>query len=176
MDELLEVSHLCWPCPTCDIDSLWSPCGIGQTIIFSSCGFFFFLLFFFSSPNFSHRRLDVCHTSTQVFFPIVNTCLSCEDIIARQSCAMVLRWPVLATFLRPVFSTSRVQHVSDLYPKFALSANLGYRSETCWTRLAENIGRKKVAKTGHLSTSTQLCRAIISSQLRHVLTIGKKTC
>ena len=26
----------------------------------SSCGFFFF----FSSPNLSHRRLDVCHTST----------------------------------------------------------------------------------------------------------------
>ena len=26
---------------------LWSPYGIGQTIIFSSCGFFFLLLFFF---------------------------------------------------------------------------------------------------------------------------------
>ena len=31
------------------------------------------------------------------FFPIVDTCLSCEDI-ARQSCAMVLRWRFLATF------------------------------------------------------------------------------
>jgi len=31
------------------------------TIIFSSCGFFFF---FFSSPNLTHRRWDVCHTST----------------------------------------------------------------------------------------------------------------
>jgi len=36
------------------------------------------------------------------FFPIVDTCLGCEDI-ARQSCAMVRRWRFLATFLRPVF-------------------------------------------------------------------------
>jgi len=40
-------------------------------------------------------------------------------------------------------------------------------------RLAENIGRKKVAKNRHLGTIAQLCRAI-SSQLRHVSTIGKK--
>jgi len=31
------------------------------------------------------------------FFPIVDTCLSCEDI-ARQSCTMVPRWWFLATF------------------------------------------------------------------------------
>jgi len=45
---------------------LWSPYGIGQTIIFSSCRLFFlsFFFFFFSSPNLSRRRLDVCHTST----------------------------------------------------------------------------------------------------------------
>jgi len=42
----------------------------------------------------------------------------------------------------------------------------------CCTRLAENTGRKKVAKNRHLGTISQLCRAI-SSQLRHVLTIGK---
>ena len=53
------------------------------------------------------------------FFPIVDTCLSCEDI-ARQSCAMVHRWRFLATFLRPVFAASRVQHISDLHSKFAL--------------------------------------------------------
>jgi len=41
------------------------------------------------------------------------------------------------------------------------------------TRLAENRGRKKVAKNRHLGTIAQLCRAI-SSQLRHVSTIGKK--
>jgi len=41
--------------------------------------------------------------------------------------------------------------------------------------LAENTvtGRKKSPKIRHLSTIAQLCRAI-SSQLRHVSTIGKK--
>jgi len=59
------------------------------------------------------------HCCLTSFFPIVDTCLSCEDI-ARQSCAMVARWPFLATFLRPVFSARGVQHVSDLHLKFAL--------------------------------------------------------
>jgi len=36
-----------------------------------------------------------------------------------------------------------------------LSANLRCRSETCWTRLAENTGRKKVAKYRHLGTIAQ---------------------
>ena len=45
-------------------------------------------------------------------FPIVDTCLSCEDT-ARQSCD--------DDFARPVFSASRVQeHISDMRPKFAL--------------------------------------------------------
>jgi len=39
--------------------------------------------------------------------------------------------------------------------------------------VAANTGRKKVAKNRHLGTIAQLCRAI-SSQLRHVSTIGKK--
>ena len=52
-------------------------------------------------------------------------------------------------------------------------ANLGCRSETCCTRLAENTGRKKSPKIRHLGTITQLCPAI-SSQLRHVSTIGGK--
>jgi len=55
------------------------------------------------------------------FFPIVDTCLICEDI-ARQSCTMVRRWRLFRDFLRPAFPASRVQHVSDLHPKFALRA------------------------------------------------------
>jgi len=43
----------------------------------------------------------------------------------------------------------------------------------CCSRLAANTGRKKVAKNRHLGTIAQLQRAI-SSQLRHVSTIGKK--
>ena len=53
------------------------------------------------------------------FFPIVDTCLSCEDT-ARQSCGMVPRWRFLATFLGPAFAASRVPHISDLHSKFAL--------------------------------------------------------
>jgi len=40
-------------------------------------------------------------------------------------------------------------------------------------RIAENTGPKKVAKNRHLGTIAQLCRAI-SSQPRHVSTIGKR--
>jgi len=56
------------------------------------------------------------------FFPIVDACLSCEDI-ARQICAMVPRWRFLATFLHPVFSASRMQHISDLHSKFTLGTH-----------------------------------------------------
>jgi len=54
------------------------------------------------------------------FFPIVDTCLSCEDI-ARQSCGMVPRWRLFGDFLHAVFSARRAQHVSDLHSKFRLS-------------------------------------------------------
>jgi len=52
------------------------------------------------------------------------------------------------------------------------SANLGCGSETCRTQLAGNAGCKSL-KIRHLSTIAQLCPAI-SSQLRHLSTIGKK--
>jgi len=55
----------------------------------------------------------------------------------------------------------------------ALAQILECRSEMCCWRLAANTGHKKVAKNRHLGTIAQLCRAI-SSQLRHVSTIGKK--
>ena len=51
------------------------------------------------------------------FFPIVDTCLSCEDI-ARQSCGTVPR--LFGDFLHLVFPARRAQHISDLHPKFAL--------------------------------------------------------
>jgi len=52
-------------------------------------------------------------------FPIVDTCLSCEDIF-RQICAMVPRWRLFHDFLGPAFPVSRAQQVSDLHSKFAL--------------------------------------------------------
>jgi len=100
----------------CVVDFLWSPYGIGQTIIVSSCHLFFLLLSFFP-------RL--------------------------------------------------ISTAADWMSAILLSANLRCRSETCCTQLAENTGCKKLAKNRHLGTIAQLCRAI-SSQLRHVSTIGKK--
>jgi len=43
-------------------------------------------------------------------------CLSCEDT-ARHTC---VRWCRNGDFLRPVFSASRVQHISHMRSKFAL--------------------------------------------------------
>ena len=73
-----------------------------------------------SRPNFT-ILWDMWRTyrCLRSFFPIVDMCLSCEDI-ARQICAMVPRWRFLATFLRPAFPASCVQQVSDLHLKFAL--------------------------------------------------------
>ena len=47
------------------------------------------------------------------FFPIVDTCLSCEDT-AEQRCEMVPRWRIFGDFLRPAFPSIRVQNVSCL--------------------------------------------------------------
>ena len=60
------------------------------------------------------------------------------------------------------------------YTWCGLSANLGCRSETCCTARGslKRQDAKKSPKIRHLSTITQLCRAV-SSQLRHVSTIGK---
>jgi len=105
--------------------SLWSPYVIGQTIIFSCCGFFFFFFFF-------------------LFFPrLISAVGDCMSTILPH-----MVWPYV---------------------------NLECRSEMYCTRLAENTGRKKIAKNRHLGTIAQLCQAI-SLQLRHVSTIGKKTC
>ena len=68
-----------------------------------------------SSPYYGDMwRRYCCLTS---FFPIVDTCLICEDI-ARQSCAMVPRWRFLATFLHPVFAASRVHRAAHFRPAF----------------------------------------------------------
>jgi len=70
--DLMESPHVKYM----KYSSLWSPCGIGQTIIFSSCGFF---LSFFSLPNLSGRTVDVYHTSTHgvALVRIYNAGLKC---------------------------------------------------------------------------------------------------
>ena len=78
--------------------------------------------------------------------------------------AGIIFWPVVSSIFYFLFLS---------WPNLS---NLGCRSETCCTRLAKNTeprNAKKSPKIRHLGTIAQLCRAI-SSQLMHVLTIGKK--
>jgi len=70
-----------------------------------------------SSPYYGDTWRRYCCLAS--FFPIVDTCLSCEDM-ARQSCGMVPGWRLFVDFLRAVFSASRAQHVSDLHSQFTL--------------------------------------------------------
>ena len=75
-------------------------------------------------------------------------------------------------FPRSTFSAVADWCLSHFHTWCGLNANLGCRSETCCTWLAENR-TQKVAKNRHQGTIAQLCRAIFS-QVRHVSTIGKK--
>ena len=96
------------------------------------------------------------------FFPIVYTCLSCEDT-ARQICAMVPRWRFFCEFLRPVFSASRVQYSSDLHSKFALRPHhvwhcgsmVDIQSATAEIRRGKKEERKKQNKNIMSASATQ---------------------
>jgi len=73
----------------------------------------------------------------------------------------------------PNLSRRRVDVYHTYTHGVAFVAHLERRSEMCCTRLAGNTGRKSDAKSRHLGTITQLCRAV-SSQIIHVSTIGNK--
>jgi len=60
-----------------------------------------------------------------------------------------------------------VYHVPYFYAVWS-SCDLECRSEMCCSRLAENTGRKKVAKNRNLGTIAQLCRAISSSRIDYL--------
>ena len=95
-------------------------------------------------------RRNCCLTS---FFPIVDKCLSCEDI-ARQSCG----WCPDGDFCvisASCISASRVQQVSDMHSKFALRPHHVWKygrhpMSDRWARLGEEIkkDRKKEETTG----------------------------
>jgi len=63
---------------------------------------------------------------------------------------MVPRWRFLATFLRPVFSASRVQQISDMHSKFALATSymVDIQSPTAEIRRGkkEEEERKKIQR------------------------------
>jgi len=54
---------------------------------------------------------------------------------------MVRRWRLFGDFFDPAFSASRLQHVSDLHPKFALRpapcVEVWQASNLRWLRLGE---------------------------------------
>jgi len=74
-----------------------------------------------SRPKFTilWRHVEEALLFNEFLFPIVDMCLSCENI-ARQNCAIVPRWRFFASFLGSAFSASRAQHISYLHSKFAL--------------------------------------------------------
>jgi len=77
-----------------------------------------------------------------IFFQIVDICLICE-YMTRQNCAMVPRLRIFGEFLRPAFPASRVQHVSDLHPKFTLRPHHVRSMVDIQSATAENRRRKK---------------------------------
>ena len=72
-----------------------------------------------SGPKFTILWGHVGKYCCLTIFPIVDTCLSCEDI-TRQSCPMAPRRRILGDFFASCISSSRVHHISDLHSKFAL--------------------------------------------------------
>jgi len=89
---------------------------------------------------------------------------------------IVLLWPPCVADADIIFSScAEIGCLPYFHTWCGLSANLKCRSEACCARLAENTGRKKVAKNRYLGTIAQLCRAI-SSQLKHISPTGKKSC
>jgi len=101
-----------------------------------------------SSPYYEDMwRTYCCLTS---FFPIVDMSLSCEDI-AQQSCAMMPRWRFFASFLRPVFSVSRVHQVSDMHSKFALRHTMCGSMVDIQSPTAEIRQRKKKKDRNHMA-------------------------
>jgi len=123
-------------------------CFLGQTIIFLPCDFYLSSFFF---PRLISAALDWMSAILPHMVP-----------------------PYALQDFKALYK-SQIGCLPYFHTWCGLSVNLRCRSETCCTRLTGNTGRKKVAKNLHLGTVAQLCWAI-SSQLRHVLTVRKKTC
>jgi len=79
---------------------------------------------------------------------------------------------LLLLFFLAYSQRSEIGCLPYFYTWRGLSANLECRSEMCCMRLDGNTGCKNYAKNRHLHTIAQLYQAV-SSQLRHVSTIGK---
>jgi len=87
------------------------------------------------------------------------------------ACIIFLTCGFYLLFSSPNLSRRRLDCLRYFHTWCGPSANLECRSEMCCTRLAGNAGPKKPPKIRHLGTIAQ-CFRVISSQLRHVSTIG----
>ena len=134
--------------------------------------------------KYEHRSVVLIVTFSQVLLTIFTTPFS----LNRFAVVMVALWNkadhyifilwFLSFYLLffPRLISAAALWMSTILPHMVfLTANFECRSEMCCTRLAENTGCKKVTRNRHMGTIAQLCRAI-SSQLRHISSIGKKTC
>ena len=79
----------------------------------------------------------------------------------------------LSSFFPLLIKRSQIGCLPYFYTWCGPSANLECRSEMCCAQLAGDAGPKNSPKIHHVDNIPELCRAI-SSQLRHVFTIGKK--
>ena len=144
------------------------------------------MLFYKLSINYANLH-DLCrlsiiqcadlHIPTNTITSVLTVAFSWSPYVIGQTTYIFILSFVLSSFFRRLSSPVR-DWMSAILPHITwcgFSANLECRSETCCTGLAGNAGCKKLPKHRHLRTIVQLYRAI-SSQLRHVSIIGKKTC
>ena len=73
-------------------------------------------------------------------------------------CAMVPRWRIFGDFLGPAFSASRMQHISGLHSKFALSmVDIQFATAEIWR------GKKKLEdRRNHMAKiyyNVRICNA-----------------
>jgi len=113
-----------------------------------------------SGPKFIVLRKSAGDIDVYQFFSIVDTCLRCEDI-ARQRCAMERRWQ----FWRPVFSASRVQHISRLHCKAPftrynlLSKRLSTRLSNRFDNVLYRVYKHSTSCQTRLTTGCTSCQA-----------------
>ena len=82
----------------------------------------------------------------------------------------VLWFLLLSSFFLVHFQPSQTGCLPYFHTWCGLSANLGCMSETCWTRLARNAGRKKSPKIRHLNwhhRTNKMLNIKISSTCSH---------
>jgi len=146
---------------------LWLPCAADADIIFLPM-WFLLSIFFFPRLILSRRRF--CNLRRlRIMFDLKKSSAVSPDLSSSQ--ISVIRYPFL--FLLRLDAEEKAQCLNVRLPYFhtqcGLSANLGCRSETFCTQLAENVGRKKSPSAHHRTTLSGYVFAT-----KALSTIGKK--